>query len=99
MYLDWRFKYFADEFIYTDLEKLLSEVKSSQFRLSLCYIVSDFKPSDSRNENYGLIFFESANKPVISVCKQLFYFSTNEHLRISGIEIEMLMGEFSGPCF
>ena len=34
--------------------------------MSLYYITSDFvKPSDTRNENYGLIFFDFENKPVL----------------------------------
>ena len=98
-YLDRRFRFFADEFKYTNHEEVISEVKSIRFRLSLYYLVSDFvKASDTRNANYGLIIFESANKPVqlclfylevflkvfLNKSMQLLQFLTDEHLRISG---------------
>ena len=64
-YLDRRFRFLADEFKYTGVEDIVSEVKATKSRLSLYYLLSDFtKPGNNRNENFGLIFFQSANKPV-----------------------------------
>ena len=64
-YLDRRFRFCVDEFKYTDVEMILSEVEFSRFMLGLSYVVYDFvKSSNARNDNYRLIFFESANNSI-----------------------------------
>ena len=45
-------------------------------------IVSDFlKPSDTRNKNYGLIFFKSANRPI-----QLYLLYMEVFLKVSSTD-------------
>lgn len=83
-YFDKWFKFSMDEFKYTNFESIVKDLNAKKFKLSLYYIVSDFaRIDDNRNENYGLIFFESANKPFmlylvyLEVFLKIFYNKNN----------------------
>ena len=58
IYFEKRFKFSIDKFKRTDLERITSQLKATNFSLSLYYIASDFvQPCDTRNENHSSIFF------------------------------------------
>ena len=69
-----------DEFKHTEREDFVRNLNARKFKSSLYYIVSDFNDSThNRNENDGLIFFESTNKPFmfylvyLEVLLKIFY--------------------------
>ena len=63
-YFDHKFRFKRSNFKDTQVEFLLDCIKRNTFLLSLYYVISDFsKDFYNVNENFGIIFFELANKP------------------------------------
>ena len=62
-YSNHKFRFERPDFDETQVKYLLVRIKGNHFMLSLHYVVSDFNDFYNVNENYGVTFFQSANKP------------------------------------